>query len=83
MVCGHIHNAEVVHVDGMIYCNDGDWVESCTALVEDQGGELSLLKWRPSAAAIASSTMAAASATAAGAQWAGARIAAASRSEVD
>jgi UDP-2,3-diacylglucosamine pyrophosphatase LpxH len=75
VVCGHIHNAELAELDGLVYCNDGDWVESCTALVEDHGGDLSLVKWRPSAAAIA------ASATAAGAQWAGARIAAASRSE--
>ncbi len=82
VVCGHIHNAEVVHLDGMIYCNDGDWVESCTALVEDQAGELSLLRWRPSAAAIASSALAAASATAAGAQWSGGRIAAASRADI-
>jgi hypothetical protein len=31
--------------DGQIYCNDGDWVESCTALVESSRGELSLLQW--------------------------------------
>jgi UDP-2,3-diacylglucosamine pyrophosphatase LpxH len=75
VVCGHIHNADIVERDGLIYCNDGDWVESCTALVEDRAGELSLVKWRPSAASIARS------ATAAGAQWAGARIPAANRSE--
>ena len=39
----------------MTYYNDGDWVESCTALVEDQRGELSLLEWRPTAATIAAS----------------------------
>ena len=47
VVCGHIHNAEIVQLDGMIYCNDGDWVESCTALVEDQAGELSLVEVAP------------------------------------
>ena len=35
VVCGHIHHAEVKDIAGMIYCNDGDWVESCTALTED------------------------------------------------
>ena len=55
VVCGHIHRAEIEEVDGLLYCNDGDWVESCTALVEDASGELSLLAWRPSAAAIAAS----------------------------
>jgi hypothetical protein len=52
VVCGHIHKADLVELDGLLYCNDGDWVESCTALVEDQAGELSLLKWRPSVAAV-------------------------------
>jgi hypothetical protein len=32
--------------DGLLYCNDGDWVESCTALAEDQSGELKLITWR-------------------------------------
>jgi len=53
VVCGHIHQADLTELDGLLYCNDGDWVESCTALVEDQAGELSLLTWRPSVAAIA------------------------------
>jgi UDP-2,3-diacylglucosamine pyrophosphatase LpxH len=53
VVCGHIHKADLVEADGLLYYNDGDWVESCTALVEDQAGELSLLKWRPSVAAVA------------------------------
>jgi UDP-2,3-diacylglucosamine pyrophosphatase LpxH len=45
MICGHIHRAEVSDIDGVLYCNDGDWVESCTALVEDHHGRLSLLRW--------------------------------------
>jgi UDP-2,3-diacylglucosamine pyrophosphatase LpxH len=45
VVCGHIHQAEIVPVDGILYCNDGDWVESCTALVEDHEGRLSIMRW--------------------------------------
>jgi UDP-2,3-diacylglucosamine pyrophosphatase LpxH len=45
VICGHIHRAEVSDIDGITYCNDGDWVESCTALVEDARGQLSLLRW--------------------------------------
>jgi UDP-2,3-diacylglucosamine pyrophosphatase LpxH len=45
IVCGHIHRAEISDIDGIVYCNDGDWVESCTALVEDFAGRLSLLRW--------------------------------------
>jgi UDP-2,3-diacylglucosamine pyrophosphatase LpxH len=45
VVCGHIHHPEITHHDGLLYCNDGDWVESCTALVERRGGELEILHW--------------------------------------
>jgi UDP-2,3-diacylglucosamine pyrophosphatase LpxH len=55
IICGHIHKAEMTELDGRLYCNDGDWVESCTALVEDLSGRLSLLAWRPSVAAVAAS----------------------------
>jgi UDP-2,3-diacylglucosamine pyrophosphatase LpxH len=57
VVCGHIHRAAFAEIDGMLYCNDGDWVESCTALVEDHHGTLSLLEWRPSAATIAAAAI--------------------------
>ena len=57
VVCGHIHRAAFTEVDGLLYCNDGDWVESCTALVEDQSGKLSLLEWRPTAATIAAAAV--------------------------
>lgn len=50
VVCGHIHKADLVERDGLVYCNDGDRVESCTALVEDLHGELRLSSWRPSVA---------------------------------
>jgi UDP-2,3-diacylglucosamine pyrophosphatase LpxH len=45
VVCGHIHKAEVAAVGDLLYCNDGDWVESCTALVEHGDGRLEIVKW--------------------------------------
>ncbi len=45
LVCGHIHHAEITQRDGILYCNDGDWVESCTCLVESHQGHLELLRW--------------------------------------
>jgi len=45
VVCGHIHHAEVKDVAGILYCNDGDWVESCTALTEDAMGRLRIVTW--------------------------------------
>ncbi len=52
VICGHIHRAEISEIDGVAYCNDGDWVESCTALVEDFSGRLSLLRWTESQAVL-------------------------------
>ena len=46
VVCGHVHRAQMREVDGVLYTNDGDWVESCTALVEDLQGRLELVQWR-------------------------------------
>ncbi len=45
VVCGHIHRAEMRTINGVLYCNDGDWVESCTSLVEDMNGRLRLIDW--------------------------------------
>ena len=45
VVCGHIHKAEIRNINGTLYCNDGDWVESLTALVETETGELKILTW--------------------------------------
>jgi UDP-2,3-diacylglucosamine pyrophosphatase LpxH len=45
VVCGHIHHAEMRSVHGVLYMNDGDWVESCTALVEHADGRFELLDW--------------------------------------
>lgn len=47
VVCGHIHRAEMRRIEGVLYCNDGDWVESRTALVEHLDGRLELVQWRP------------------------------------
>jgi len=45
VICGHIHHAEMRMVQGVLYMNDGDWVESCTALVEHHDGAFELLDW--------------------------------------
>jgi UDP-2,3-diacylglucosamine pyrophosphatase LpxH len=45
VVCGHIHRANLCRIDGTIYANTGDWVETCSALIETSGGELQLLRW--------------------------------------
>ncbi|MCG8435835.1 MAG: UDP-2,3-diacylglucosamine diphosphatase [Gammaproteobacteria bacterium] len=54
VVCGHIHRAEISHFDDILYCNDGDWVESCTALVENHDGSLQLVHWNDEKSAITS-----------------------------
>ena len=43
VICGHVHHAEIKKYDNILYINTGDWVESCTALVEHKGGRLELL----------------------------------------
>lgn len=45
VVCGHIHHAELRQIGSVWYANDGDWVESCTALVEHHDGRLEILRW--------------------------------------
>jgi len=45
VVCGHIHHAEITELNGITYMNCGDWVESCTALVEDDAGQFRILDW--------------------------------------
>jgi UDP-2,3-diacylglucosamine pyrophosphatase LpxH len=45
VVCGHIHRARMATVHDVQYLNCGDWVESCTALVEDASGQLSVIHW--------------------------------------
>ncbi|MBT8079192.1 MAG: UDP-2,3-diacylglucosamine diphosphatase [Gammaproteobacteria bacterium] len=46
IVCGHIHRPCIREIDGVIYANDGDWVEHRTALAELQDGSLQLLHWK-------------------------------------
>jgi UDP-2,3-diacylglucosamine pyrophosphatase LpxH len=45
VICGHIHHAEIKDIDGITYMNDGDWVESCTALVEHHNGRWEIVTW--------------------------------------
>lgn len=45
VICGHIHHAEMREIEGTLYCNDGDWVESLTALVEHFDGRMELIHW--------------------------------------
>ena len=45
VVCGHIHSAEIRKIGDVTYYNDGDWVESCTALIEHADGRMEILDW--------------------------------------
>ncbi len=45
VICGHIHHAEIRDIDGITYCNDGDWVESLSALIEHFDGRIELVHW--------------------------------------
>lgn len=45
VICGHIHHAEIKDMEGFYYVNTGDFVESCTAIVEHENGDLHLVKW--------------------------------------
>ena len=52
VICGHIHHAALRDIHGVLYCNDGDWVESCTALVERPDGALEILRWNAQQAVV-------------------------------
>ncbi len=45
MICGHIHHATIESMNGVEYINTGDWVESCTAVIEHFDGRMELLEW--------------------------------------
>ncbi len=45
VICGHIHHAVIRELDGLIYVNCGDWVESCTAVVKHFDGRLEIIHW--------------------------------------
>ena len=51
VVCGHIHTAEIRAFGDIVYYNDGDWVEGCTALVEHHDGRMEILHWAVEVAA--------------------------------
>ena len=53
VVCGHIHHPEICWQNGIIYANDGDWIDSCTALIEQHDGSLALYHWTETAEKIA------------------------------
>ncbi|MEE4167193.1 MAG: UDP-2,3-diacylglucosamine diphosphatase [Desulfocapsaceae bacterium] len=46
LICGHIHHAAIRDINGVLYSNSGDWVESCTALVENTNGTLGVIEWQ-------------------------------------
>jgi UDP-2,3-diacylglucosamine pyrophosphatase LpxH len=46
VICGHIHHAEIKDINGIVYMNDGDWVESLTALVEHHDGTWEIVTWQ-------------------------------------
>jgi len=46
VICGHIHHAVIEDIDGATYINTGDWVESCTAVVEHFDGTMELIRWQ-------------------------------------
>jgi len=45
IICGHIHSSDIKEIDGIVYMNDGDWVESMTALVEHYDGRFEIVTW--------------------------------------
>lgn len=45
VICGHIHHAEIKRIGNLIYANTGDFVESCTAIVEHFDGRMELIRW--------------------------------------
>ena len=53
VICGHIHAAAIKDVDGITYINCGDWVDSCTAIVEHPDGRMELVEWRKMALLLA------------------------------
>ncbi len=51
VICGHIHTPALRRIDGITYINCGDWVDSCTAVVEHMDGRMELVRWEPGARA--------------------------------
>jgi UDP-2,3-diacylglucosamine pyrophosphatase LpxH len=53
VICGHIHAAAIKQVDGITYINCGDWVDSCTAIVEHLDGRMELIEWAAAPSGVA------------------------------
>lgn len=51
VICGHIHTPALRNIENITYINCGDWVDSCTAVVEHHDGRMELLRWEPPVAA--------------------------------
>jgi UDP-2,3-diacylglucosamine pyrophosphatase LpxH len=79
VVCGHIHQPEMRLIDGVLYCNDGDWVESLSALVEHFDGRLELIERPTARAPVLAVTPAVSPATVIGPRWVGAGCSSASQ----
>ena len=45
VICGHIHHPIIRPLEGLVYVNCGDWVESCTAIIEHFDGRLEIIDW--------------------------------------
>ena len=58
VICGHIHTPVIKRIDGMTYINCGDWVDSCTAIIEQYDGRMQLVRWTHPAEANAASAVA-------------------------
>jgi UDP-2,3-diacylglucosamine pyrophosphatase LpxH len=56
VICGHIHHATIKTIEGVLYVNTGDFVESCTAVAEHEDGRFEILHWRQTAAERAAAT---------------------------
>lgn len=52
VICGHIHCAAMRDMAGLAYINTGDWVESCTAVVEHHDGRMEVIHWAPRSLAL-------------------------------
>lgn len=45
IICGHLHVPKIAELEGVLYCNDGDWIDSCSSIVEEADGSLRLIYW--------------------------------------
>ncbi len=57
VICGHIHHAEIKSINRFLYVNTGDFVENCTAIVENHDGSLELINWLEEAKSVVGKTV--------------------------